>query len=194
MKSTTFFMNSLHKVSRLIVLIACVLCLALACGCSMQTTKKADSSSQESAVQEQNASADGEATAAEEEGSGGSSGKQDPTPSANKITVRISIDSSEAHEKESSWPASMGSYTVELNEGASVLDALEATGVKISSRGNTKSKYVVAINSLAEKAIESSSGWVFTVNGTRDSRSCAQYTLNDGDNVEWSFTLKGFTS
>ena len=51
------------------------------------------------------------------------------------------------------------------------------------------SKYVQGIDQLFEFSYGDTSGWIYTVNGKSPSVACDQYILQDGDVVEFSYTL-----
>lgn len=75
--------------------------------------------------------------------------------------------------------------TVELDEEATVMDALDATGLVIASDESEYGPYVTSIQSLAQGDCGSSSGWTFTVNGEYPSTTADQVTLSDGDEISW---------
>ena len=108
----------------------------------------------------------------------------EPAPKPATIAVSVTIDSSRAQAYSSSWPASMGSATVTLSEGATVYDALCAMGVSIGG----SSYYVSSINGLAEKACGATSGWTYSVNGVFPNRACGRYVLSGGESVRWVYS------
>lgn len=81
---------------------------------------------------------------------------------------------------------------VTLDQGASVYDALCATGISVDARSTQYGMYVSAIGGLAEKQHGSGSGWIYTVNGSSPSQSCDSYVLSDGDAVSWAYTTGGW--
>lgn len=108
-----------------------------------------------------------------------------PEPVASiHVTVSVSSDSV-------GGPVS-AFQNVTLDQGASVYDALRATGVGIDSRSTQYGRYVSAIGGLAEKQHGSGSGWIYTVNGSSPSQSCDSYVLSDGDAVSWMYTTGGW--
>lgn len=109
----------------------------------------------------------------------------EPYEEPSGITVYVSIESYNAHNYDSKWPVGYGSYTVTLDEGASVYDALCATGVGVSGSGS----YVSAINGLAEKMCGSGSGWMYAVNGSFPNIPCGAYTLYGGESIRWAYTV-----
>ena len=56
--------------------------------------------------------------------------------------------------------------------------------IAVASTGS----YVQSIGGLAEKACGDLSGWMCRVNGVFADRSLKEYTLQDGDRVEWLYT------
>ena len=80
----------------------------------------------------------------------------------------------------------MASTSVTLQQGATVYDALCATGVGVSG----SSYYVSAINGLAEKLSGyPNSGWMYSVNGVFPQYACGRYVLQGGENIRWAYTL-----
>jgi hypothetical protein len=78
----------------------------------------------------------------------------------------------------------MRSVTVSLDEGATALDALRATGAVTGVR----SGYVYTIDGLAEKKTGPTSGWLYAVNGAVPGVGANTYTLYQGDTVQWYYT------
>lgn len=83
-----------------------------------------------------------------------------------------------------------------LRDGDTVYDVLdrvlrynkiqaEYRGSKKTSRG---SLYIAGINYLYEYSCGPLSGWMYRVNGVFPSRSCAEYTLSDGDVIEFVYS------
>lgn len=119
-------------------------------------------------------------------GSGSGSGKQQQAaPAPATITVTVTIDASNAHKVNASYPSSMGSKQVTVPAGASVYDALKATGASIGG----SSTYVSSINGLAEKACGSGSGWMYKVNGVYPNYACGKYKLQGGESIVWAYTV-----
>lgn len=115
----------------------------------------------------------------------GSAKQQQTAPAASTITVTVTIDASNAHKVNAAYPSSMGSKQVAVNAGASVYDALKATGVAVG--GN--STYVSSINGLAEKACGSGSGWMYKVDGVYPNYACGKYKLAGGESIVWVYTV-----
>lgn len=113
-------------------------------------------------------------------------GQAQPAPSApqaNTITVSISVSSAAA---DGSVSAS-GTFT--FREGATVYDALCATGLNINASSTAYGVYVAAINGLAEHdpRFKEPSGWMYYVNGGYVNMSCDRCVLSDGDVVSWTY-------
>ena len=116
---------------------------------------------------------------ASEKKGGSPAGKQNSQNSSG-ITVSISVDASIVG-------AGSSSATVSLKRGASVYDALRATGVSMNAYNTQYGIYVASIGGLAEKEHGSTSGWMYSVNGTVPMKSCANYRLSDGDVIRWYY-------
>ena len=78
---------------------------------------------------------------------------------------------------------------VEIAEGGSVYDALEASGADISARKSTHGLYVEAINGRFEFDEGPSSGWVYTVNEERPSVSSDEYEVKADDKIVWEYVI-----
>ena len=115
----------------------------------------------------------------------GSGKQQQAAPAPATITVTVTIDASNAHKVNASYPSSMGSKQVTVKAGASVYDALKATGASIGG----SSTYVSSINGLAEKACGSGSGWMYKVNGVYPNYACGKYKLQGGESIVWAYTV-----
>ena len=109
-------------------------------------------------------------------GSGSSSSAQSDA----NITVSVTVDGSAVG-------AGSSSASVSIPAGATVYDALRATGVSINA-GNTQfGLYVSSIGGLAEKEHGGKSGWTYYVDGVMPMTSCANYKLAGGENIVWRY-------
>lgn len=137
-----------------------------------------------------------EAPDAASEGSGASGGasaseaaptpapEPEPAPAPATITVSVYVDSSRA--ASFGYASCMASTSVTLQQGASVYDALAATGVSIGG----SSTYVSSINGLSEFGCGSStSGWLYFVNGVSPGYGPGSYRLNGGESITFVYTL-----
>lgn len=133
----------------------------------------ADDSSAGSKIQGGNQTASGNGGAAS--GGAGSSGN---SSQKHTVSIQFSVDSSNAD-----GSVSYGS-AMTLPEGATVYDALAATGLSYTGYG-----YIEEIGGLWEKDFGAKSGWKYYVNGSLPMLSCVDYVLKDGDSVQWVYTL-----
>lgn len=108
---------------------------------------------------------------------------ESPAPPAESSTmaVAVSVDSSSVGS-----PVSLVT-TVTLRKGASVYDALVATGLSVNARSSQFGTYVVGIGGLAEKAHGTTSGWTYYVNGVFVNKAASEMSLSDGDAVSWVY-------
>ncbi len=159
---------------------------------------KTDSSAQEGAVSSAEATSAEEEAVASEQGESASAGPMREQSAGNSpsnasdggssarstITVYLSIDSSRASEYGLSGPSI--STSVELDEGATVYDALCASGFSLSG----SSMYVSAIGGLAEKQCGSGSGWTYAVDGEFPGKACGRYVLSGGESIAWIYSTE----
>ncbi|HPE94845.1 MAG TPA: DUF4430 domain-containing protein, partial [Bacillota bacterium] len=80
-----------------------------------------------------------------------------------------------------------------ITEGESVYDVLvraaKRFGIQFENDGGAYGlAYISGINYLYEFDFGELSGWRYTVNGTIPSVGCAEYTLSNGDVIEWHYT------
>lgn len=103
----------------------------------------------------------------------------EPAPEHVSFGVSITVDASAAGQ------GTFVSTYVTLWEGATVYDALCATGLAFGGDSN----YVRSINGLSEFDHGRSSGWMYSVNGTTPMTPCGSYVLSNGDNVYWYYVV-----
>lgn len=115
-----------------------------------------------------------------------------------RITVTFSVDCSFAvaagndiAEAVSSDGIILRPTALVLEEGASVFDVLEKSGLVVVSGKGPFGIYIKSIQSLAEGACGRQSGWIYSVNGKYPGYSSSKYTLKDGDVVRWRYTCDG---
>lgn len=99
------------------------------------------------------------------------------------ISVTVEIDAT-AGEGEST------TADVDLPEGATVYDALVATGADVNATDSDYGMYVQGINGLAGGDFGDMSGWMFEVNGEMAEVGCSQYELKAGDVVTWTYVTE----
>lgn len=95
------------------------------------------------------------------------------------ITVSVTVDGSAVG-------AGSSSASVSIPAGATVYDALCATGVSINASNTQFGLYVSSIGGLAEKH-DGKSGWTYYVNGVMPMTSCANYKLAGGEKIVWRY-------
>ena len=84
--------------------------------------------------------------------------------------------------------------TIEFEEGESVHDVLKRVckeaGIHMESTYTPayNSAYVEGINQLYEYDCGELSGWMYNVNGWFPNYGCSQYTVSDGDVIQWVYT------
>lgn len=79
------------------------------------------------------------------------------------------------------------SKTIEIVEGETVYDILKKTGASVSARNTGYGVYIEGINGRFEFDEGPTSGWVYTVNGSRPSTSCNKYKVKSGDKIVWTY-------
>lgn len=88
------------------------------------------------------------------------------------------------------------STAVEILSGDTAFDVLKRVctenniSLEFTKTPLYNSYYIEGIGGLYEFDCGSSSGWIYSVNGERPSRSCSEYRLNDGDKIVFAYTLK----
>lgn len=97
------------------------------------------------------------------------------------MTVSVSVDSNAVGS-----PVSLAA-TVTLEPGATVYDALAATGASVNARSSAFGLYVAGINGLAEMDHGGQSGWIYYVNGAYINNAASGTVLHDGDAVSWVY-------
>ena len=124
--------------------------------------------------------------------SSGNNSAQSPAPQT--ITVSIEICARLAHAADPAAVAGISNAGVILSRrnvtvptGASVRQALDATGVRLNARG----AYIAGIAGLSEGDLGPQSGWMFSVNGVFSSQSASAHRLNAGDVIAWRYTING---
>ena len=113
-----------------------------------------------------------------DQGSSASSGSQDSAqqaPASDVVTVTVGNTVTDE---------TLASGAVELPEGATALDALQALGVEAVVEDSSYGAYVSSINGVAGEGM---TGWTFAINGEMPSVSADQAEVQPGDAVEWTF-------
>ena len=113
------------------------------------------------------------------------------------VTVSVRICCIEAVEAGNATATQIGGTdgivyegTVVLENGATVMDTLAASGVAFDSQDSSFGAYVTGIGGLASGEVGEMSGWLFSVNGKDAEVSADALVLSDGDKVEWNYILE----
>ena len=118
-------------------------------------------------------------------------GSEEPAADANapQISVTLKIDGTEGER------GVIFDDDVKVAEGASVYDALLASQVDLSVKESiSMGTYVAGIDGLMERAFGSESGWLYSVNGEQAGVSCGDYTVADGDKIEWTYKINALSA
>ena len=157
MKSNALTKKGFTRAAAAFALVAALLSGALMTGCASQDSGASSSDSSAAAASSPESSAAA-------------------SDAAGKVTVTLTS------------PAADDAVTYEgdadIEDGATVLDVLEGTGLEMVIEDSEYGAYVSSIEGLANEGML---GWVFTVNGQQINVSADQQTLVDGDSVEWSY-------
>lgn len=112
------------------------------------------------------------------------------------ITTTISIRCDTVAGERDYLPADgviLDNVTVELNRDATVLDQLVSAArthnIHMENEGGVSS-YISGLAYLYEFEFGELSGWMLRVNGVMADVGCGEYTLEDGDCVEWLYSLE----
>lgn len=68
-------------------------------------------------------------------------------------------------------------------------EAARAHGILLDNQGPAGMAYIAGIANLYEFAFGDLSGWIYCLNGESASTGCDQTLLQDGDRIEWIYTL-----
>ncbi len=69
-----------------------------------------------------------------------------------------------------------------------LIEAARKYNIQVENEGSAEMAYISGINYLYEFDFGDLSGWVYHVNAVAPSVGCGEYTLSDGDNIEWHYT------
>lgn len=115
-------------------------------------------------------------------GSAADAGSSVAAEKQSTISVTVQLDSSAVD------GGSKSEKTYELEEGATALDALKATGADVNVQDSSYGAYVAAVDGIAGGDHGSMSGWMYEVNGEMANESASNLKLADGDTVRWYYT------
>lgn len=87
----------------------------------------------------------------------------------------------------------LDSYSVTLKNGCTAYDMLKKAcddnSVSINMSKTVYGTYIAGFNNIDEKDCGSGSGWLYSVNNSFPSRSCAKYSVKNGDSIVFSYTI-----
>lgn len=117
---------------------------------------------------------------------------EEPENPIGKVTFSIRCDTVAGRDGLPQDGVILTEESYSIAEGDSVYSLLlrvtKANQIAVATSGSY-SKYVQGIDQLFEFSYGDTSGWTYTVNGKSPSVACDQYILQDGDVVEFSYTL-----
>lgn len=116
---------------------------------------------------------------------GGASSSQSAASSqaAEQISVKVTIDLTEADGKAETTEVS-------VPVGASVLEATQAIGLEMDIQDSDYGKYVNAINGVASGDYGATSGWLVALNGEDLAVSADNQEVSAGDEIIWRYVTK----
>ena len=126
---------------------------------------------------------------------------QDIAPGEDTIAVTMSIDCKTVAGRGSEEVTPADGIILESTEfilpsGSTAYDCLVSAAKKYNIQFEDSTRtltdhsgaYISGINFLYEFNYGDLSGWMFSVNGDFGDVGCGEYTLSDGDNIEWRYT------
>ena len=158
------------RIATLLAAAALALGIAALAGCTPDAATTAPSVQDDTPAIVQSAQTDDDSS--DEEGAA--------AEDAESLQVTVSIDAAEGE-------GELTETAVELAEGATVLDALLATGTDVDVQDSQYGKYVNAIGGIASGDFGSMSGWLVALNGEDLMVSADQQEVADGDAVAWRY-------
>lgn len=80
-----------------------------------------------------------------------------------------------------------------VSKGDTVYDLLKEAcsenGIRLTASNSTFGIYVSGINNIDEKDCGKNSGWTYWVNGNMPMVTCGKYTVNNGDEIKFSYVV-----
>lgn len=80
-----------------------------------------------------------------------------------------------------------------VSKGNTVYDVLKEAcsenGIRLTASNSTFGIYVSGINNIDEKDCGKNSGWTYWVNGNMPMVTCGKYTVNNGDEIKFSYVV-----
>lgn len=112
-----------------------------------------------------------------------SSEVQSSAPETQRVTISIKTKDKEI----------LDNYSYEIVGDKTVFEVLKAVckdnSIELKYSGALGIYYIKSIDGLAEFEQGAGSGWVYKVNGKKPSISAGKYKLENGDAIEWSYSL-----
>lgn len=68
-------------------------------------------------------------------------------------------------------------------------EACSENGIRLTASNSTFGIYVSGINNIDEKDCGKNSGWTYWVNGNMPMVTCGKYTVNNGDEIKFSYVV-----
>lgn len=82
---------------------------------------------------------------------------------------------------------------ITFSKGDTVYDVLKEAcsenGIRLTASSSSFGIYVSGINNIDEKDCGNKSGWTYLVNGKMPMVTCGKYTVNSGDEIEFSYVV-----
>lgn len=108
-----------------------------------------------------------------------SGGTENNDPEDISVYIKVADPKGETYFKKKSFS---------VEEGTTAYELLMETGLNVDVAKSAYGSYVNAIEGLAEFDEGPESGWMYRVNGKFYNYSASQYSLSDGDYVEWLYS------
>lgn len=159
-----------HALPCLIVAFSLVACMGLA-GCASNSAPSSSASSSADAVAPVESSSSSAAA------------------SAGDMSIQVTLTESVVGSSPSDTPLQFSDEQtiVAVADGATALDALNATGREVKTSGSGDSIEIVAIGGLENGAAGDGSHWEYSRNGEVQAESAAVCPLSDGDELTFDF-------
>lgn len=113
----------------------------------------------------------------------------EPAPAAPPQTQPASITVSVSVDGGASGASVSYSTSVTVPQGATVFDALSASGIPFNARPSAYGMYVDSIGGVSENYNGTNGGWTYYVNGNFINSACDSTVLSAGDSVRWTYVL-----
>lgn len=115
--------------------------------------------------------------------------QSEPAPAAPQQTQPATITVSVTADGGASGASVSYSTSVTVPQGATVFDALAASGIPFNARSSAYGMYVDSIGGVSENYNGTNGGWTYYVNGSFINSACDSTVLSAGDSVRWTYVL-----